>query len=67
MSDNTPKIGLEKLRQQRDAKFDEIVSCLSRELYADASISEVVRERLIEEAEALTDKWADEEAKQPAT
>ena len=52
---------------KRVAKFDEIVSCLSRELYADASISEVVRERLIEEAEALTDKWADEEAKQPAT
>src|SRR6516225_1297681 len=63
MSDNTPKVGLEKLRQQRDAKFDQIVSCLSRELYSDASaISEADREHLIEEAEELTDKWADAEA-----
>lgn len=63
MSDNTPKIELEKLCVKRDAKFDEIVSCLSRELYLDASpISEADREHLIEEAEELTDKWADAEA-----
>jgi hypothetical protein len=31
---NTPKSKLEKLRLLRDAKFDEIVSCLSEELYA---------------------------------
>ena len=63
MSDNTPKIELEKLYLRRDAKFDEIVSCLSRELYSGASsISEADREHLIEEAEELTDKWADAEA-----
>lgn len=57
MNDNTPKNELEKLRLQRDAKFDEIVSCLSSELYASAA-SEADRERLIEEAEELTDNWA---------
>ena len=63
MNDNTPKIGLEQLRRQRDAKFDEIVSCLRRELYADVSFSqEADRQRLLEEAEELTDKWADAEA-----
>jgi hypothetical protein len=30
---NTPKSKLEKLRLLRDAKFDEIVSCLSEKLY----------------------------------
>ena len=63
MNDNTPKIGLEQLRRQQDAKFDEIVSCLRRELYADVSFSqEADRQRLLEEAEELTDKWADAEA-----
>jgi len=63
MADNTPKIELEKLRQQQDAKFDEIVSCLGRGLYANASpTSDADRVRLVEEAEELTDKWADAEA-----
>jgi hypothetical protein len=59
MSDNTPKTKLEKLYLERDAKFDEIVLCLSRELYSGANpASEADRERLIEEAEELTDNWA---------
>jgi hypothetical protein len=61
MIDNTPKGELEKLRLQRDAKFDEIVSCLARELrlsYASAAD----RVRLVEEAEELTDTWAAAEA-----
>ena len=63
MNDDTSKIGLEQLRRQQDAKFDEIVSCLRRELYADVSFSqEADRQRLFEEAEELTDKWADAEA-----
>jgi hypothetical protein len=33
MSNDTPKTKLEKLFLERDAKFDEIVSCSSRELY----------------------------------
>jgi hypothetical protein len=57
VSDNTPEHRLAKLYLKRDAKFDEIVSCLSRELYP-PSISEVDREQLIEEAEELTDNWA---------
>jgi uncharacterized protein YdcH (DUF465 family) len=63
MSNNTPKTKLEKLRLARDAKFDEIVSCLSRELYASTPLaSEANFQRVIEEAEELTDKWADAEA-----
>ena len=59
MSDNTPKTKLEKLYLERDAKFDEIVLCLSRELYSGADpASGADRERLIEEAEELTDNWA---------
>ena len=57
MGDHTPKPKLEKLRLARDAKFDEIVSRLSRELYPSPP-SEADRERLIEEAEELTDNWA---------
>jgi hypothetical protein len=57
VSDNTPKSRLAKLYFERDAKFDEIASCLSRELYP-SSISEADREHLIEEAEELTDNWA---------
>jgi hypothetical protein len=56
MGDHTPKPKLEKLRLARDAKFDEIVSRLSRELYPSPP-SEADRERLIEEAEELTDNW----------
>jgi hypothetical protein len=58
MSDDTPKTRLEKLRLERDAKFDEIVSCLGRELYSGSVTSEVDRNYLIEEAEVLTDNWA---------
>jgi hypothetical protein len=58
MSDPPPKTRLEQLRLERDAKFDEIVSCLSRELYSGSSVSEEDRNSLIEEAEILTDNWA---------
>jgi hypothetical protein len=61
MNDSAPKSELEKLRQRRDAKFDEIVSCLARELCLSfASAAE--RDPLVEEAEELTDKWAVAEA-----
>jgi hypothetical protein len=57
MSHNTPESELEKLRLQRDAKFEEIVACLAHErTVAPASLAD--RDRLVEEAEALTDKWA---------
>ena len=63
MSNDTPKHDLEKLRLKGDAKFEEIVACLSRALYSNAAPpSEADRERLIEEAEELTDKWAQAEA-----
>jgi hypothetical protein len=52
------KTRLEQLRFERDEKFDEIVSCLSRELYSGSSASEEERDGLIEEAEILTDNWA---------
>jgi hypothetical protein len=57
---NTPqKNQLEQLRMERDAKFERIVSCLSRELYSkDSPISEEDRKYLVEEAEELTDNWA---------
>jgi hypothetical protein len=59
MSDRAPKSLLDQLYIERDAKFDEIVLCLSWELYSGAGpISGAVRERLIEEAEELTDNWA---------
>jgi hypothetical protein len=60
MRDNTPKTRLARLYLKRDAKFDEILSCLSSELYP-SSVSEADREHLIEEAEVLTDNWAAEE------
>jgi hypothetical protein len=56
-----PTNELKKLRLQRDAKFDEIVSCLARELSV-SSPSDEDREQLIEEAEELTDRWAAAEA-----
>src|SRR5215472_425876 len=59
MSDNTRKNQLQKLYLERDAKFDEIVSCLTSELYSNAyAISEADRRHLVEEAEELTDNWA---------
>lgn len=39
MSNDTPKTRLEKLFLARDAKFDEIVSSLSSELYSDVRIA----------------------------
>jgi acyl-CoA reductase-like NAD-dependent aldehyde dehydrogenase len=63
MSNNTQKNELEKLYLERDTKFDDIVSCLGRELYGSAfPASEADLQRLIEEAEELTDKWAEAEA-----
>jgi hypothetical protein len=58
MSDDTPRTKLERLYLERDAKFDEIVLCLSRELYSGSSASDENRNDLIEEAEVLTDNWA---------
>ena len=59
MTDNTPKPNLQKLYRERDAKFDEIVLCLSQKLYSGSdAISEADRAHLIEEAEELTDNWA---------
>ena len=57
MRDDIPKKEIRKLRLQRDAKFEEIVSCLGRELYTPAP-SAADREYIIEEAEELTDQWA---------
>ena len=56
MSDETPRTKLQKLRIERDAKFDEIVSCLSRELHSGIPASEADRNHLIEEAEVLTSR-----------
>jgi len=58
MSDAPRRTRLEQLRFERDAKFGEIVSCLSRELYSGSPASEEDRNNLIEEAEILTDNWA---------
>ena len=56
-------IKLKKLYRQRDAKFDEVVSCLRRELYPEISpFPEADRKQLIDEAEELTDNWAGAEA-----
>jgi hypothetical protein len=58
MSDESRKTKLQRLRFERDAKFDEIVLCLSRALYSGSPVSEEDRNHLIEEAEILTDNWA---------
>jgi hypothetical protein len=58
MSDQPRETSLEQLRFERDVKFDEIVSCLSRQLYSGPPVSEEDRSSLIEEAEILTDNWA---------
>ena len=57
MSNDTPNNKLGKLYLEREVKFDEIVLCLSRELY-DGVAAETDRQHLIEEAEELTDNWA---------
>jgi hypothetical protein len=61
MNDNTSKTELEKLRLQRDAKFDEIVAVLTYELYG-ALGSNADYRLIVEEAEELTDKWATADA-----
>jgi tRNA G46 methylase TrmB len=54
---------LKKLYRERDAKFDEIVSCLQRELHPDAaSLTKTDWQQLAEDAEELTDNWASAEA-----
>jgi hypothetical protein len=54
---------LKRLYRKRDAKFDEIVSCLQRELHPGiASLTKMDWERLTEDAEELTDNWATAEA-----
>lgn len=62
MTDDTPKNKLEKLYSERDAKFNEIALCLSHELYSrESHLSEEDRAQLIDEAEELTDNWANAE------
>jgi len=59
MTEEASTSELEKLYLARDAKFNEIVSCLSRKLYSNiSSLSEAERHHLVEEAEELTDNWA---------
>jgi hypothetical protein len=55
---------LKRLYRKRDAKFDEIVLCLQRELHSDSanSLTKIVWERLTEDAEELTNNWATAEA-----
>lgn len=54
---------LKKLYRERDAKFDEIVSCLQRELHPDTdSLTKMDWKQLTEDAEELTDNWATAEA-----
>jgi hypothetical protein len=54
---------LKRLYWERDAKFDEIVSCLQRELHPDvASLTKMDWKQLTEDAEELTDNWATAEA-----
>jgi hypothetical protein len=54
---------LKRLYRERDAKFDEIVSCLQRQLHPDAtSLTNIDWKHLTEDAEELTDNWATAEA-----
>jgi uncharacterized protein YhaN len=54
---------LKRLYRERDAKFEEIVSCLQRELHSDTdSLTKMDWEQLTEDAEELTDNWATAEA-----
>lgn len=63
MSPGTRANKLNRLYHERDAKFDEIVSCLKRELYPDsAGLTKMDWEQLTEHAEELTDNWATAEA-----
>jgi uncharacterized protein YhaN len=63
MSPSPQDNALKRLYRERDAKFDEIVSCLQRELHPDtASLTKTHWEQLTEDAEELTDNWATAEA-----
>jgi hypothetical protein len=63
MTGSTREKQLQKLYLERDAKFEEIVSCVTCELYSSGSpLSEADRKHLVEEAEELTDKWAEAKA-----
>jgi hypothetical protein len=63
LSNSSRKHKLEKLYQARDAKFDEIVSSLYRELYPDLRPATAAdRQHIIDEAEELTNNWAVAEA-----
>lgn len=54
---------LKRLYRDRDAKFDEIVCRLGRELHpSTTSLTKMERQRLAEDAEELTDNWATAEA-----
>jgi hypothetical protein len=53
---------LKRLYWERDAKFDEIVSCLQRELHPDGNLTKMDWAQLTEDAEELTDNWATAEA-----
>ncbi len=63
MSTGAQNNELKRLYRERDAKFDEVVSCLQRELHADsASLTEMDWKQLTEDAELLTNNWANAEA-----
>ena len=59
MSNSAREDKLKKLYQERDAKFDEIVSCLGEELYRETSgLSKADWKQLNDDAEELTNNWA---------
>jgi hypothetical protein len=59
MSNSAREDKLKKLYQERDAKFDEIVSCLGKELYRETSgLTKADWKQLNDDAEELTNNWA---------
>ena len=59
MSNGARDDELKKLYRERDAKFDEIVSCLGEELYRETSgLSKADWKQLNDDAEELTNNWA---------
>ena len=59
MSNSARDDELKKLYRERDAKFDEIVSCLGEELYREtSSLSKADWKQLNDDAEELTNNWA---------
>jgi hypothetical protein len=55
MSNSAREDELKKLYRERDAKFDEIVSCLGEELYRETKADWT---QLNDDAEELTNNWA---------